>query len=866
MAPGAALWFLGSDTSQVAGMAIPDQLILPWGGASVTGQRTRIPDDVKPAGAVSDWGGTTSVQAFDAAFFASDYGTCPHCDLTPTNPPSNTLSLPGIQTRTSDAQGGIPFVKNMSNYEGAIFKPGITITGDATSFVFDGATLDHTTFVANLYTVSGGVGSSPVSMRNVSARSTAFGTAANTPPNNLLLADNAVFDGADLSGATFTGVRLLTASFLDVTVNGTAFTTNTILSGSSFRLKAFHQPPSFAGAALDDGLFTTFGDLPCITFKDSDLVGVSFENAQFFGVCRPSTLFPGSRVPLSVVKELIVDVKPLSGLPVAPADLSGAQVVASPADYDVLSGLDMKGLNLSAVKVLGVPLDLTGTQLDGATLTDFNFALATLAGASLTDVSAAGASFEGADLRARGSLKAANLSGAQTNLQGASFVDADISGAGFVGADISGAVFTGARAASSPSSSTDFSGVRATNAIFSDVHMYGYGQAFDAATDMSGVDFTGAVLAADVGGGGFDLTGAALTGAKFDNAQCVNCNFTNATLNQASFTAGYLPGVTLSGATMTGASFDKAWLYCGSQTNERCKTNPANSAQWLWPLLLGSGEAYGPVPFGATTLSGAAMSGVVACPSGKPGQQQPAGCDGNLLPQPAQQPPIPAACSASAEGACPTQTSTLFPATAPTPTTAKPVELVATAPPTWTTALPEPAYYVAYDDATVRQVQPGTATVYAGTAGSACAAPTSPCGDGGRPPPRSCPGRPGWRSGSTVRCTSPIRGCCASAGSRPRRPRRARPRSARSPAPVSPAPRRRVVTGGRRSRRSSRPRTTWRRALTARCTSPTVRVGFGGCTGTARSARWRRVRRPGMWCRSWWRTTVRCTRRPGTRI
>ncbi len=164
---------------------------------------------------------------------------------------------------------------------------------------------------------------------------------------------------------------------------------------------------------------------------------------------------------------------------------------------------------------------------------------------------------------------------------------------------------------------------------------------------------------------------------------------------------------------------------------KRRKTNPANSAQWLWPLLLGSGEAYGPVPFGASTLSGAAMSGVVACPSGKPGQQQPAGCDGNLLPQPAQQPPIPAACSASAEGACPTQTSTLFPATEPTPTTAKPVELVATAPPTWTTALPEPAYYVAYDDATVRQVQPLTATVYAGTAGSACAAPTSPCGDGG---------------------------------------------------------------------------------------------------------------------------------------
>ncbi len=225
-------------------------------------------------------------------------------------------------------------------------------------------------------------------------------------------------------------------------------------------------------------MFTTFADLPCITFKDSDLVGVSFENAQFFGVCRPSTLFPGSRVPLSVVKELIVDVKPLSGLPVAPADLSGAQVVATPADYDVLSGLDMKGLNLSAVKVLGVPLDLTGTQLDGATLTDFNFALATLAGASLTNVSAAGASFEGADLRAQGSHPAANLSGAQTNLQGAKLRRCRHQRRGIRGREYLGCGVYRRPGGEFPSSSTDFSGVRATNTIFSDVHMYGNGQAF----------------------------------------------------------------------------------------------------------------------------------------------------------------------------------------------------------------------------------------------------------------------------------------------------------------------------------------------------------------------------------------------------
>lgn len=718
VAPGAALRFWGSDTSNEE----PGSLIVPWGGTFATGQKTRIPDDVYPVGAVPNWGGTTTVQALDAAVFASSYGTCPDCDLTPTNPAQNTLSLPGQQTNDY----GVPFVKNTGNFAGTIFKPGLTITGSAvgTAFTyrFDGAKLDNTTFLADTYQLNGDAASAPASFRNVSAKSTKFG---------MQLSDGAIFDGSDLTQAMFTGVRLLSASFLDVTVDGTQFGTGTILSGSSMRFNAFRNPPSFAGAALDDGLYTTFGELPCITFKDSDLVGVSFDNAQFFGVCRPSTMFAGSRVSLTVVKDLIIDVEPISGLPVAPADLTGAQVVSSPADFNVLKGLDMKGLDLSAVDVVGVPLDLTGTQLDGATLTDFNFSLATLAGASLTNVSAAGANFEGADLRARGSAPAANLSGAKTNLQGASFIDADISGVGFVGADIGGAVFTGARAASSPSSTTDFSGVRATNAIFSDAHIYGNGQAFDAATDMSGVDFTGAVLAADASGGGFDLTDANLTGAKFDDVQCINCNFTNATLNQASFTGGYLPGLTLSGATVTGASFDRAWLYCGSTLNAWCKTNPANAQQWLWPLLLGSGEVYGPVPFGASTLSGPAMADVVACPSGKPGQQSPAGCAGFLLPQPAEQPPIPAACSASAQGACPTPTSTLFPATAPTPADPKPVELVATAPPTWNTPLDNQGWYVSYDDATVRQVQTGGATAVAGTAGSTCGTPTSPCGDGG---------------------------------------------------------------------------------------------------------------------------------------
>ena len=444
------------------------------------------------------------------------------------------------------------------------------------------------------------------------------------------------------------------------------------------------------------------------------------EVAQVEAAPRPFN-YVAAPIPLPTLKQLLTAQVDVSNI--------GLQVIASAADRSALAGADLHGVNLSGVSFLGEPVDLTGAHLDEATLTGSNFGLADLTGATLTNVNAAGATFEGADLSAQGAHPAANLSGENTNLQNADFVNADVSGAKFVGADLTGAVFSGAHGVD-----TDFTGVRARNAVFSDAHLYGNGQAFHGATDMQGVDFTGAVMASDVNeSGGFDFTGAPLTDAHFDGAVCVACNFTNATLNQATFTGAYLPGAVLSGAKLSNVNFVRAWLYCGNLANDHCTKLTGSEPRWTWPppsgpLALGSGETFGPVPFAATNLTGVDLSVVSTCPDGKSGAIAPAGCpEVHLLPSPSNQPPLPAPCSASAYGGCPTATSTLLQSSS----FADPVAVVPAVPPTWNTALSGEDYYVTFDDSTVRRVGAEASVVVAGSPTGLCEDPQSPCGDGG---------------------------------------------------------------------------------------------------------------------------------------
>jgi uncharacterized protein YjbI with pentapeptide repeats len=374
------------------------------------------------------------------------------------------------------------------------------------------------------------------------------------------------------------------------------------------------------------------------------------------------------------------------------------------------------------VRFVGFPADFSRTNFDGASLQQTSFELADLSGATFRNADATGASFRDARLAAHGNVPGASFAGSTTSLVGAVFVGADVSGASFQSADLSGAAFNRALAVG-----TDFNSVKAPNAVFNGAHIYGDGRAFDSARNLQAVDFVNAVLAGDANQGGFDLAGADLTGAKFDGAQCIGCNFTGSTLDGASFSDSYLLGAVFSSATLPRVNLVGAWLYCGTLSNASCSVVQGPQPRWAWPLALGSGEAFGPVPFATTDLTGVSLNDVTTCPDGKDGSIPPIGCDGHLLPDPGEASPIPALCSAAGLGACPTPTSTLFDATS----LGSPLAVAPATPPTWATTLTARGYYVALDDGTLRLVGDGSPQVIAGSPGQHCPSPTQVCGDGG---------------------------------------------------------------------------------------------------------------------------------------
>jgi uncharacterized protein YjbI with pentapeptide repeats len=523
--------------------------------------------------------------------------------------------------------------------------------------------------------------------------------------------------GADLSAANLGGATLLDAELNQTRVSGTVFD-NAILFGTQLIQLQFGAPPSFSQVYVGQSESGA-----CTAFRDTDLSTATFTLNGLSGLCLINTpLLPGSTVRLDVIPALWQK----DGYHV---DLSNATFVVDASNRSALAGKDLSQINLSRSAFVGWPVDLSGVNLDEAILDGATLDFADLAGASLHGVHATtttgpvttrkAASFRGVSLAAHPDGLAATFAGSSTNLQGANFIDADVSGASFTSADLSGAVFSRALAVG-----TDFNGVIATGASFTGAHIYGNGQAFDNATDLKGVNFSNAVLAGDVKqGGGFDLTHTDLTGATFENVQCISCNFTNSTLDQASFDSAYLIGAVFSGATLNGTDLYKAWLYCGDSTDSKCGTD----LNLAWQLSLGFGEPSGPVSFTRTDLTGVSLQTVKVCPNG----QGPTGdgCVGSqLLPDQADAPAIPAACSSAAFDACPTATSEIFDAGK---IQGKLLSVVSRTPATWSTTLTDaPGYAVSFDDGTVRSVGDGV-EILAGTPGAKCPAASQACGDGG---------------------------------------------------------------------------------------------------------------------------------------
>jgi uncharacterized protein YjbI with pentapeptide repeats len=516
------------------------------------------------------------------------------------------------------------------------------------------------------------------------------------------------FSGANLTGVQFQFASLTGATFNRTTVTGTVFSAADLRGATFTSLQYSVRAPSFIAVTVGEA------GGKCTVFRDTDLVA-SF-SPTYAGDCARSPLLPGS----SVSTQLLYFA---SQSPHANVNLTGAQFVSSATTRSLLAGKNLTGLDLNGVRFTGFPVDLSKANLDGDSLKSASFEYANLAGATFHNVDAAGASFRGAVMRGGRAVGSATFSGSNTNLQKADFVDADVSGASFSAANLTGAVFSHALA-----EGTDFNGVRASGADFDGAHIYGNGQAFANATNLKAVDFANAVLAGNVDGGGFALTRTDLTGARFDGTDCVSCNFTGSMLGQVSFSGAYLPGAVFAGVlTLSGANFVNAWLYCGDLTNSSCAAVRNQPGRWLWPLDLAVGEAYGPVPFATTNVTGVSFDDVAVCPDGKAGSVAPAGCTGHLLPKAARAPALPAPCSAAGLEACPSVTSTLFNAG----TGGSPQAVAATAPATWATTMSGLGFYAAFADGTIRLVGAGAPKIVAGQAGKRCTDPVAPCGDGG---------------------------------------------------------------------------------------------------------------------------------------
>ena len=223
-----------------------------------------------------------------------------------------------------------------------------------------------------------------------------------------------------------------------------------------------------------------------------------------------------------------------------------------------------RGADLSAIQVREIvaaatpdkPADLSKKSLENLDLSNLDFKGANLSGANLF-----GAKLDGAN------LIGANLSGAKLDLawiMRANFTDADLSHASLFGPIVSSGLET------SPAEAPIFKG---TN--FSGARIIARLSRFD----LSGANFTGAKMGADMKNQSMglmrtDLSGANLSRANFSNADLGRAlmrfaNLTGAVLNSANLLAADLSGADLTGADLTDANATEADLGGAVLTNVR---------------------------------------------------------------------------------------------------------------------------------------------------------------------------------------------------------------------------------------------------------------------------------------------------------
>ncbi|KAA8884764.1 pentapeptide repeat-containing protein [Nocardia colli] len=184
-------------------------------------------------------------------------------------------------------------------------------------------------------------------------------------------------------------------------------------------------------------------------------------------------------------------------------------------------------------------IDLSGTNLTGADLTNANLSNTKLAGVSLTRACLTGANLSFVNLNSE-DLAFANMTGA--NMIYADLAGARLTGVDMTGADLHFANLTDATLHNANLSESNLSDAKLTRAILSHARLTGSDMSGTnlANTDLTSVDMTGTNLA------DADLTGATMT-----HADLTNTDLTGATMTHANLVGANLTGAGLTGADLT---------------------------------------------------------------------------------------------------------------------------------------------------------------------------------------------------------------------------------------------------------------------------------------------------------------------------
>lgn len=361
--------------------------------------------------------------------------------------------------------------------------------------------------------------------------------------DTFLIAVSSTWAYADLSNTNFSGNTIGDAAFDHAVLNGTDFRGTTLLN-TTFR-GAIGTSPDFSGARLGSVSFA--GATITTPVFDIHTSFHGFSGGGFNGPFYSDTDFSGAVLPNSDFSNLDLNKIHFSNCDFTGAKFNGAMLQGAVFDGATLTNADFSGAQLQ------------GATFNGAKLTNANFSGAQLQGTQFTNTDVTQTIFStNPQFATTGDRTSFTGSKIPLSFNGNNWTFLDLSGASF---PVKPATITNLNAQSARLCGMDFSHITflATDAV------------------NNPTNFSNSVLAQA------DFSNANLNSARFSSANAEpdsmpatpynnSANFSGANLEDARFDGAFLAGVdfsyallwggqaTLAGATLTDASFANAFL------------------------------------------------------------------------------------------------------------------------------------------------------------------------------------------------------------------------------------------------------------------------------------------------------------------